>query len=72
MYTYSSLIVAYSKSGDVKRAEASFSRMKEEGIKPDVYTYNTVEAAYSKGGDVKRLRMLKRNSWRMRRKIWRL
>jgi pentatricopeptide repeat protein len=48
--TYTAMFNAYSKDGNLKKAEDVMNRMRKEGIKPKVDTYNTIISAFAKIG----------------------
>ena len=51
VYSYTSLIDAFSKVGASRRAEDIMLVMKQNGVKPNVYTYNTVISSWARSGD---------------------
>ena len=51
--TYSTLISAHAKAGNVPGAEAWLQALLERGLKPNHVTYSTVISACSRGGDVR-------------------
>ena len=51
VYSYTSLIDAFSKVGASRRAEDIMSAMEGNGVKPNVYTYNTVISSWARSGD---------------------
>jgi pentatricopeptide repeat domain-containing protein 1 len=48
--TYSSMIDAYSKDGQMDKALKMFASVKREGMKFDVITFNIVLNCYAKNG----------------------
>ena len=51
VYTYTSLVDAYSKIGASRRAEDIVALMKSDGVSPNVYTYNTLISSWARSGE---------------------
>jgi pentatricopeptide repeat protein len=54
VYIYTTMIDAYSKSGNLQKAIEVFDSMKKDGIKPNVFTYTTMIDAFVKSGRIKK------------------
>lgn len=48
VFTYTSIISAYAKGGDVSKAEFFVDEMRKKGVKPNFYTYSSLISAYAK------------------------
>ncbi|CAM9855815.1 unnamed protein product, partial [Ectocarpus sp. 12 AP-2014] len=53
VYTYSSLVTAYARLGDVEKAVKTLSDMSKSGVKPNRFTLSSVMQACIKGGQPK-------------------
>jgi len=53
LVTYSTLIKAFAKSGDLLRGKQILSQMRQFSVEPNVVTYNTLLAAYARSGDIR-------------------
>jgi pentatricopeptide repeat protein len=54
MYTYSTMIDAFAKNGQIEKAIEVFDSIMKDGVRPDVFVYTSMIDAFAKNGQIEK------------------